>query len=157
MMRGILTSDRLSGLIWLALGIGFCTGSIGLKLWIANKPGAGLLPFVSGALLGVLGLILIFSSSRTKVDVRQSGQEAPSQEARKQLLFTFVILLAYILLFEFLGFVFSTFVFFFLCFKLTEPKRWIIPLLSSGSVAVLGHLVFSVWLKIALPGGIFNF
>lgn len=157
MRRGLITSDRLSGLIWLALGSAFCIGSIGLRLWAANKPGPGFLPFVSGALLALLGLILIFSSDRTKVELKESRKETHPQQDKKRLLFSFVILLVYILVFEFLGFIVSTFIFFLLCFKLTEPTRWAIPLLSSGIIAILGHLVFSVWFKIALPGGVFSF
>ena len=50
---------RADGLIWVILGMGMCIGSIKLKLGNFHTPGPGFMPFLSGASLGIFGLILI--------------------------------------------------------------------------------------------------
>ena len=51
------------GFIWLTLGIFLCISSTELNLGSFHIPGAGFLPFLSGASLALLGLILILTST----------------------------------------------------------------------------------------------
>lgn len=159
MNRNLLKSDRVSGLIWLVLGIGLCIGSIKLNLGSLHNPGPGFMPFLSGALLGLFGLILMFSdisrSLREKGEVKV--KEVLVKENWRKILFTFSTLVGYIILFEPLGFFITTFLFFFFLFKLTETKKWLMPLIFSGGAVILSYLIFSVWLKCSLPRGILKF
>ena len=80
MIRSFFKSDQVGGLIWFVLGIGLCIGSIRLTLGEFHYPGPGFMPFLSGALLGLFGLVLIFAgiSKRLregeKVEVEESLQ-----------------------------------------------------------------------------------
>jgi len=118
------------------------------------------MPFLAGACLGLFGLALIFlpSSEESGVEKEETkGKDAEVRANQKKLLFAFLTLVGYILFFEPLGFFLSTFVFFFLLFKLTDPKRWLMPSVLSISSVFLSYLIFSVWLKCSLPVGILNF
>jgi len=153
-------ADRVAGLIWLLLGMFLCLESVELKLGEFHKPGPGFTPFLWGALLGGLGLILVIAGPAGGIGEGKPGLEGKgflSKGNRKTLLCTMGVVLGYILLFEPLGFIPATLLFFFSLAKLTRPGQWLFPLLfSAGSVSV-AYLVFSLWLKCQLPEGILGF
>ena len=144
------------------MGIGICLGSIKLKLGDFHTPGAGFLPFFSGVLLGIFGLILMLSmllSQEREEKNEVDGKDRTKRHWRSFLnpSLTMVILFGYILMLEPLGFLLTTFVCLLLLFKLSEPKKWVTPLALSGATAVLSYLVFSVWLQCQLPKGLLRF
>jgi putative tricarboxylic transport membrane protein len=149
-------------MIWLIIGIAICIGSVKLKLGSFHTPGPGFLPFLSGALLAISGLILIFSTHFTRL---KQGEEAKNQTLAVKWhwkkfvnpLVTLLILFAYIALLEPLGFILTTFVCLLSLFKLSEPKKWLTPLALSASTAVLSYLLFSVWLQCQFPKGLLKF
>ena len=145
------------GLFWVILGIGLCLGSVKLKLGDFHTPGPGFLPFLSGVSLGIFGLILTLSGVFAKSD-----EEAASEKSRTKLdwkrllnpLITLFILLVYLLLLEPLGFILTTFICLLFWFKLSEPKKWVMPLVLSVSTSILSYLLFSVWLQCQFPKGL---
>lgn len=158
MLRNLSKSDLWSGLLWILLGIFLCVGSIKLRLGNLHKPGAGFLPFLSGTFIGLLGLILILLTFFKK----GGDEEVPSKtsclkENWGKFFVTLFVIVGYIVFFKTLGFILTTFLFLLLLFKLTDPRRWGIPLILSGGVVFLSYLLFSVWLKCPFPRGILNF
>ena len=151
--------DRMGGLIWLILGIGIVIGSIKLNLGNLHKPGPGFMPFLSGALLVILGLILLIYTFISKGSWEEKVKLKKIREKGnwKIFLLTLVALFAYAILLEPLGFIFSTFLFLFSTFKITEPKKWLAPFVFSVSTIVLSYFIFSVWLKCQFPKGILRF
>jgi putative tricarboxylic transport membrane protein len=118
---------------------------------------------VSGASLAVAGLILLSSTalSRSKAGEGAGGNQErlPKWSLKKAVhpLLTLLILFAYIILLEPLGFVLTSFVCLLALFKLSEPKKWLMPLVLSAATAVLSYLLFSVWLQCQLPKGLLRF
>ena len=158
-MKKYLLAD---GLIWVLLGIGMCLGSTKLKLGDFHTPGAGFLPFFAGALLAAFGLILMLSTLFSQVREERDAESRNGRAKRHWRRFlnpslTMVILLGYILLLEPLGFLLTTFICLLLLFKLSEPRKWVTPVVLSGSTAILSYLVFSVWLQCQLPKGLLKF
>jgi len=149
------THDQLGGLIWIILAVSLCIGSIKLKLGGFRNPGPGFLPFLTGIVLGILGIILIFS----RISKEIAKDEKLTRKGRNLLIpfLTLLISFAYVLLFEPLGFLPATFLFLFFLFKLSEPKKWLKPLILSLSVVILSYLIFSVWLQCQFPRGMFRF
>ncbi len=150
------------GLIWVTLGIGMCVGSVKLKLGNFHTPGPGFLPFLSGALLGIFGLILTFSVAFTKSEGAAGAtyEDSRAKWEWKKLLnpvLTLLCLFAYLVLLEPLGFILTTFICLFFLFKLSEPKKWLIPLTLSISTSILSYLLFSVWLQCQFPKGVIKF
>lgn len=155
-------SSLLDGLVWLILGILMCIEAIKLKLGSFHTPGPGFLPFLSGALLGIFGLILIFPTTFARLG---EGEETKNEKTSviwnwKKLInpvLTLLILFVYILLLEPLGFIFTTFICLLFLFKLSEPKKWLTPLILSVCTSILSYLLFSVWLQCQFPRGLIKF
>ena len=153
---------RLDGLVWIVLGILMCVGAIKLKLGNFHTPGPGFLPFLSGALLGIFGLVLIFQTAFARLG---EGEEAKNEKSSvawewKKIVNPFLalfILFVYILILEPLGFIIATFIGMLFLFKLSEPKKWLKPLILSVSTSLLSYLLFSVWLRCQFPRGLIKF
>jgi putative tricarboxylic transport membrane protein len=117
------------------------------------------MPFLSGAFLGILGLILTFSSI-----LKESPKEQELKRKRnrvndkwKRVLLYLLALFCYGLLVDLLGFLITSFVFLFFLFKLLEPKRIMMPLVVSIGSVIVSYLLFWVFLRCPLPRGIFSF
>jgi putative tricarboxylic transport membrane protein len=151
--------DLIGSFIWIAIGISQCIGSIQLRLGNFSNPGPGLLPFITGALLGLFGLILMFSSisKESGEEAEFNGQEILAKGKWKSILFVLLVLFGYAFLLKILGFLITTFIFFFLLFGLNEPKKWVMPLIFSGVTSGLSYLFFDTWLKVTFPRGILGF
>jgi putative tricarboxylic transport membrane protein len=147
--------DLVISLIWIILGINICMGSIKLTLRDFHNPGPGLVPFLTGVFLALFGLILMFSSILEEPEDEEKLVWV--KETWKRVLLTLLALCGYGLLLELLGFLITTFLFFFFLVKLAEPKKWMTPIVFSGVTAILCYLVFSVGLKSQLPRGILGF
>jgi hypothetical protein len=55
-----------------------------------------------------------------------------------------------------LGFLLPTFLLMFFLFKITAPKKWFAPIVSSLITVFLSYFIFFLWLKIPLPKGVFG-
>lgn len=157
-IRRFLKDDEVFGLIWFIAGLVTSIGALKLELGVLEKPGPGFMPFLLGLALAVLGLVLMLMAVITHLTTEQGErkEEVFERDNLTRLLFVVAILLGYIVLFDYVGFVSSSFLFFFLLLKYLTPKKWLEPLIISGSAVLISYLVFCVWLKAQLPGGIFN-
>lgn len=150
--------DKVGALVWLILGIAVCVESVRLKLGNFHKPGTGFISFLSGVLLGVCGIILLMSilirnlSKNEEIKISKSSV----RESRKVFLITLVALFGYTILLPQIGFILSTFLFLFVLFEITEPRKCLMPLVLAGSIVILSYLLFSVFLKCQFPRGIFK-
>ena len=151
---------EISGaLLWLILGIIVCIGSIKLHLTYANNLGPGFMPFVSGLLLGLFGLILFFSSTwgQTGKRIETDHQKIFEIEKLGTVFAALLAILGYILLLESLGFIIVTFLFTFFLFKITAPKKWAMPLVLSVCTVCVSYFILCVLLKNLFPRGILGF
>jgi len=149
--------NRVEGWLWLVLGSGICIGAIRLNLGSLHYPGPGFIPFLTGAFLGVFGLILGFSKISNGFEEEITRKKIWAKGSGKNILLPLLALFGYVLLLDLLGFLITTFLFLLLLFKLTEPKRRFIPLALAGSTAVLSYFLFCVWLQCQFPKGAFKF
>lgn len=151
--------DRVGGLIWTVLGILICIGSVKLRLGNFHKPGPGFMPFLSGVLLGLFGLILMFSTLLKRLEEEEEIKDRKIwvKGNWKNFLFSLSALFGYVLLLEPIGFILTTFLFLFFLIKIIEPKGWLMPLIISGATVTSSYLIFTLWLKLQFPKGIFIF
>ena len=148
----------MSGLFWVLLGVAICIDSVQLKLGGLHKPGPGFMPFMAGSFLILLGLILTGSTISKGFEKGETrAKEAWAIVNWKSVLLTLSGLFAYALLLEPIGFYPTAFLFLLFLFKLTEPRRWLMPAGLAGISVILSYLIFSLWLKVQFPVGIFRF
>ena len=156
--------DQISGLVWLILGVFFFIGGIKYDVGGFRNPGPGFLPLFAGSLFALLGLILTLSTfsqdsggKKEEKVKKKNNFKTKTWKTFLPPLLTLLILFGYAVLLESLGFLLTTFLCLFLFFKLSKPKRWLIPAIFSLIAVLLSHFIFSVWLKCQLPRGIFKY
>ena len=147
--------DRASGLIWMVLGVALGIGSLRLGFGTFHKPGPGFMPFLTGCLLALLGLLLAFLSTP---GFPKHPVETEDRVSLKSFLgkgaFSLVVSFVYVLLLDPLGFVLATFLLIFSLLKIMGTRKWAAPLLISILTVVASYLIFEVWLRINFPKGI---
>jgi putative tricarboxylic transport membrane protein len=137
------------------VGVVFLIESLRLGLGSVRRPGPGLLPLYTGA---ALALVASFSLVR--------GLLAPRGEKDKEKFFgpsignvviILVGLVAYVFLLPWLGYILSTFMLLMFLFRAGGFRKWGLILLLAFLATAATHLVFSSWLNLRFPKGIFGF
>ncbi len=131
----------------------YCIESLPLGIGNLRNPGAGLLPFFSGVLLGCLSLSVLIKSTWGK---EESNKRAKPLDARTWQKGAWVLgsLLFYLLLLERLGFIITTFLFMVISLLNFRPRKLARILAISFLTAFASYLLFVIWLKVQLPKGI---
>jgi len=151
-VRPIEKWDRITGYILLIIGVVTAWSSTQLAMGSFKRPGPGFLPFGLACILIVLAVALI--ASRWK---KGSGRIPfwPERTWLRPLLGSLAFAL-YALLIGLIGFLLTTFVFMILWMWVIEGISWRqIATVSTGVTLVL-YLIFSYFLEVPLPGGIFS-
>jgi putative tricarboxylic transport membrane protein len=148
--------DRFGGLVWVILGGIMCVMSVKLRIGNPYRPGAGFTPFLAGAVLALSGLILMLSTFSERYIDEEMGRIL-LKEGRKNSVLTLLALFAYTFMLEPIGFIITTFIVLLFLFKITDTKKWVTPVILSGSSVIVSYLVFSVWLKLQFPKGLLGF
>jgi len=139
----------------MVLGIALGIGSIRLGVGTLHKPGSGFMPFLTGVLLGLFGLLL--AVLHTGKRSAESGGEAVSlRQFWAKGVCSLVASFLYAFLLDPLGFILATFLLFFALFKIMGARKWFTPILISFFAVSVSYLIFDVWLRIELPKGILS-
>lgn len=117
---------------------------------------AGVFPMVCAAAMLVTGLMSLRRSAKAQLDL-QAGEGVLGQFARKLapltlVLFTLLII-AYMLLLEVLGFVVSSYLFLLLSMQVLGSKRLLLNLLASALVLAAIFVIFQTAFSVVLPAG----
>ncbi len=135
-----------------------------LKLGLMIRPDAGFLPYCIGIALTVLGAIWFFMTVYPRkapipaVALRRHGDAAEGDESRrKSILYRFVpgvlLVILYAWLMEKIGYIPSTALFMVGWQKGVEREGWLKTLIIAGLCAGGMYILFSHFLKVALPTG----
>ncbi len=144
-------------LVWVFLGVLICLGSVKLSLGNFRNPGPGFLPFITGAILTGLALVVFLQSRRTgQGDQERKPFLADKTKSLKAVL-TLIGLLAYAVGMEYLGFLLSTTLFLAFLLGVVEPQKWYVVVLGSILSSVASYTLFEILLKSPLPKGFFEF
>ena len=148
--------DRVPALFFLAFSLFVCQQSLGMDLGTFQQPGPGFLSFSAGAVIGILALWFLIQSTSSKGSRREAG---PSEDRKRVLpkirpLLICLALFGYIIAFNGLGFVLSTFLFVLFVFPVAEPQRWWRVVMKAILITIGNYVVFVVWLGVALPKGV---
>jgi len=144
----MITTDRWIGPFFILFSLYVCFESWRLGVGSFFRPGAGFFPFYSGALLGVLSMILGFLTFRGKVEIAESWTDVGNTATVS------LALLGFALLFTWLGFVITTFLFILFLLRAVERRAWLLSASAALFISAAFYVVFGLWLKAQLPAGI---
>ena len=144
----MITTDRWIGPFFILFSLYVCFESWRLGVGSFFRPGAGFSPFYSGALLGVLSMILGFLTFRGKVEIAESWTDVGNTATVS------LALLGFALLFTWLGFVITTFLFILFLLRAVERRAWLLSASAALFISAAFYVVFGLWLKAQLPAGI---
>lgn len=141
--------DKFPAIFFFFLSLYICYESVYLGVGSLRKPGSGFFPFWSGVAIGIFTLVILFQSWKLKAD-----EEESSQGSWRGKIFCFFSLLAFTLLLNTLGFLFTTFLFIGFFLKVVERKGWATATLVALAVALGSYGLFEICLESQLPKGI---
>jgi len=149
--------EQILNIAWILLGIGICTKSIQMNLWVPAGPGSGLVPFMAGLIIGWLGLFQFISlwSKRSERGPERRFVESPI--ARKRIIFLLLGFCGMALLLPILGFLFAAMLVTSFLLIVIEPKK----ILKRIAIAVIScfavYTLFVTLLRVELPRGFLGF
>jgi len=147
-----MKSDRISGIVIFAIGLGVCLTSLKYPIGTLPKPGGGFFPLLASIVLLGLSAVFIFQSFTAKAGENSSaGSFFPGKKAAKRIFCGFAALLAYRYLIPVIGFAPATAMFIFFLEKFMENYSWKKSIFFSLATAILSYYLFQVVLKIAMP------
>ncbi len=145
--------DVVGALIWAAVGAVFCIGALDFGFSHMGTIGGGFFPFVAGAALIGLSIIVLITALAGKKKEEPAEPFLPERDSFRKLSLALLALFAYVLVVRVGGFVPTTFLFMIFLLKFIEPQSWTVALGAGGLTTAAAHLVFNLWLKVQLPRG----
>jgi putative tricarboxylic transport membrane protein len=141
------TFDTIAGCLFLVVGMFFITASTGIsKSSYGSNVGPNIFPLGLGAILVLLSGIVITQARRYPTAVVEKGKRNTKRFALV-LLSTFI----YILLFEPLGYVISTFLYLIFVFQVMERKKPLFTILIAAFFSLVVYTVYVIVLQGVLP------
>jgi putative tricarboxylic transport membrane protein len=144
-------NDRLTSIIFGLVGLYIALQGYYLELGTLPKPKPGFLVFWAGIILFILSLFLFLKTFLSKYENGESVWRGVKWHRGVLLI---VILIGYILLFQTLGFLVSTFLLLILLFKSMDSKSWKMAFFFSVAATIISFLIFDFFLEVQFPMGI---
>ncbi|MEO6408705.1 MAG: tripartite tricarboxylate transporter TctB family protein [Burkholderiaceae bacterium] len=148
-------ADRVTGAALLALSVAFAVGALqNYTYWGENGPGSGFLPFWLGVTMAVLATVMLVRALRS-TDPGPAWLPDPIGLRRLALVLGATLGLAALL--NLLGMVLATVLFMIVIVRGLDRHPWPRTLAVAAGVAAFNFLVFTWWLRVPLPVGVFGF
>jgi len=148
-------ADRIAGAGLLALGVAFSVGALkAYDYWGENGPGPAFLPFWLGLVMALLALMLLVGALRS-ADAGDSW--VPRGDGLRRLLLVLGATTALVLLLKVVGMILGTLVFLIGLFRFLDRQSWPVSVAVALGIAGLNFVVFSYWLRVPMPVGLFGF
>ena len=132
-----------------------CAASIRMGIGSFRVPGPGLLPFLAGAAVGLLALLLVVTEALRKEEGPRVGEFWTGARWKKVVLVA-VSLLLYAVVLSRLGYLIATFALMTLLFSVLGSARLWVRVLAALVTVLLTYSVFRIWLDVQLPKGLFG-
>lgn len=145
--------DVKSSLFWLILSIVIMVESYRFDIGSFHNPGPGFLTFWTGSILGLLSVILLLKSWKT----RSNEMELDFKKIMwKNVILVVASMFVYALLLEQLGFMLTTLLLIGFLLLAIESKKWYVVIAVAILTALMSYAIFELWLGSQLPKGIFR-
>ncbi|MCH1626829.1 tripartite tricarboxylate transporter TctB family protein [Fredinandcohnia quinoae] len=136
----------------MVISIGYLVLSYRLPSYPYVPVDSDAVPITLGFILLILSILLFFQ----KDEKNEEENKLPKGEIKVLLTVLFLVLL-FIILLEFLGFIISTALFLYFCSWFLGYKKWLSNVIVSLSIPLFIYFLFTSFLKIQLPQGILPF
>ncbi len=146
--------DRISAIFWLVVAVAIGEESIRLGPGSLSDPGPGLIPLGCGLVLAVFGLA-VFVRSFSAHTGEDDRSWKPWRQSRR-LLAVLVLLIAYALFIDLLGFSLVTLLWMIFMCRLGKIS-WKATSFISVVTTISSYILFEHYLGILFPRGIFGF
>jgi hypothetical protein len=140
--------DRTVGIIIFAMGVFILLFGRSLSIGTLQKPGPGFFPLVIACALMGLSLILIFSGPAGKGKKPLFVEKVPFR-----VLSVFLVLVAYFLVLEYLGFIVTSFLLMLYLFRGVDSQGWFRAAAGAFLSTGLAYLIFEILMQGNLPKG----
>jgi putative tricarboxylic transport membrane protein len=150
--QGMNRTEQILPLVWIAVAIWVCIGSVNLQLGSFSEPGPGFLPFGAGLFLGIMAIIRLIQGALGQFE--EEGDSPWTKVNWKKVVLILISLFIYTFLLPWLGYLIATFLLMLFFFTFLKKMRWWVVLGYSLSVILISYLVFGVWLLVQFPRGI---
>ena len=151
-----MNAERVGGVFGLAFGLAVMYGSFQLELGTFQAPGSGFLGFLTGSFVVLMAVIVLTQSFLAKDNqVKLSALWKDSKWWRPATVA--LLILAYVLVLERLGFFLTSLLFMLVMFKWVEKFPWPKAVLVTLAAVFCSYLLFHTLLKASLPQGVFGF
>jgi Tripartite tricarboxylate transporter TctB family len=137
--------------VWMVLALAVAAESGRLGFGTFGRPGPGFLPFLAAICLAALA-----GAGLIQTVLKKPGVEAGSGFRTADILrigLVTAVLFAYVVLWDVIGFLSSTFLLLLFLFRCVEPLRWRTVFAASGLTLAFTYILFSVLLGARLPAG----
>ncbi len=145
---------RIGTIFWLLFGIYIATSARQMRFGSFGRPGPGFIFSLASIFLIILCVIDLggtFIGKPEKEDTLWLGVRW------KKILSVLMGIIVYIYVFNWLGFLFSTFLLMAFLFKAVEPTKWWVSIFSSFITISIAYGIFCLWLKVPFPVGFLGF
>lgn len=150
--------DQIIGWVWIAIAILISFLSLKMEIGTFLSPGPGLFPFVFSILLGSMSIINLVISHFKKIQKRSMKIQYKGFHLKRPGL-VLVCLFLYASLLTQIGYLITTFLLFFILFKVMSSGKGDFKLAFFGAFATVtgSYIIFNKLLQIPLPKGILGF
>lgn len=149
--------EQVLNLLWVLMGVGICLSSVGLKIWAASKPGSGLIPFLAGLIIGIVGLVRLVGEWRNPEGKKGITKFWETPTYRNRILFVLIGFFAMAFLMTELGFLLTSIVVTSFLLYVIEPHNIFKVVGIAVFSCLLIYLLFVILLQVNLPRGIWGF
>lgn len=149
-----MPKNPAQGLLWLAVGIAATVLSTKYDMGSLSDPGPGALPFGLGLVFIGLSLALMFGGRQRE---GEAEAHAPFGPLWRKVVYTSLLLAAVTLALESLGYLLAMFILITVSMLIITPRRWVSALLLGAFSSFFTYVLFDIWLRVPLPGGLFSF
>ena len=144
-------SNRIQAVLWAVFGLYIAYEGFLLKLGTGRAPKPGFMIFWIGMVVVILASLFFIGTFTTPDQDHKALWRGVGWFRGAKLM---AALFLYVAVFQFLGFILSTFLLLVYMFKGLEPQSWRNALLYSAATVAICYLVFGVFLELQFPPGV---